>query len=93
MLFSLRQIIHIPSVRVVHLLCCGGHFITTVFIDAKTKYRSPYILDVSCPYLYNYISTSLGHPWDVSEGRPQDVGRTRHLALHTGQYGDVLRTF
>ena len=28
----------------------------------------------------------------VCRRRPQDVGRGRPLALHIGQYGDVLRT-
>ena len=32
---------------------------------------------------------------DVSEGRPQDIGRTRRLELHIRPYayGDVLITF
>ena len=33
-----------------------------------------------------------GRPHNVCRRRPQDVGRGRPLALHIGQYGDVLRT-
>ena len=40
-----------PSFRMVNLLCCGGHFSKITFFGAKTKYRSPYLLDVSHPYL------------------------------------------
>ena len=47
LLFSLRHVIHIPSVRLVNLLSCGGHFSYITFIDADTKYRSLYLLDVS----------------------------------------------
>ena len=51
MLFNLRHVIHIPSFRMVNLLCCKGHLGNLRFIDANTKYRSPYILDVSEPYV------------------------------------------
>ena len=47
LLFHLTHVIHIPSFRMVNLLCCGGHFSYVTFIDVKTKYRSPYLLDVS----------------------------------------------
>ena len=50
-LFNLRHVICIPSFRMVNLLCCGGHFSNITLIDAKTKFRSPYLLDVSEPYL------------------------------------------
>ena len=50
-LFNSRHVTHIPSFCIVNLLCCGGHFSSITFIDAKTKYRSPYLLDVSQPYL------------------------------------------
>ena len=43
------------------------------FNDAKTKYRSPYLLDPSQPYFQNRLRTSLGRPWDVSEGRRQNT--------------------
>ena len=51
LLFNLRHVIHIPSVRIFNLLCCGGHFSNIIFIDAQTKYRSPYLLNVSSSYL------------------------------------------
>ena len=76
-----KNVIHIPSFSIVKLLCCGGHFSSITFIDAKTKHRSPYLLDVCQPYLQNHIRTSLGCPRDISEGRPHDVGRTRPLGL------------
>ena len=44
-LFNLRHIIHIPSFCLVNLLCYGCHFIKPTFIDSKTYYRSPYLLD------------------------------------------------
>ena len=45
------RIIQIPYFRIVNLLCCEGHFSSVTFIDAKTKYRSSFLLDVSQPYL------------------------------------------
>ena len=51
LLFNLRHVIDIPSFRIVNLLRCGGHFSSIAFTDAKTKYRSPYLLNVSQPYL------------------------------------------
>ena len=33
-----------------------------------------------------------GGPHNVGRSFPQDVGRVRPIALHIGQYGDVLRT-
>ena len=78
--------------KTVNLLCCRGHFSSITFIDAKTKYRSPYLLDVSQPYLKNHIRTSLGRPWNVCDRRPQDVGRARSLELQIRPYGDVLVT-
>ena len=73
-------------------LCCGGYFSNITFIDVKTKYRSPYLLDVSQSYLQNHIRTSLGRPHDDSEGRPQDVSRTRLLELSIRLYGHVFIT-
>ena len=90
--FNLRHLIHIPSVRIVNLLCSGGHFSNTTFIDAKTKFRSAYLLDVSQPYLQNHITSSLGRPQDVSEGRPQGVGRTHPLELNIRLYWKILIT-
>ena len=58
-LFNLRHVIHIPSFRIVNLLCCGDHFSNITFTDAKTKCRSHYHL--------NHIRTSLGRPRYVSE--------------------------
>ena len=46
LLFNLRLVIHVPAFRMVNLICCGGHFSNIAFIDAKTKYISPYLLDV-----------------------------------------------
>ena len=43
LLFNSRHVIHIPYLRIVNLLCCGGHFSNITFIDAKIKYRSPYL--------------------------------------------------
>ena len=40
-----------------------------------------HLLEVSQPTISNHIRTLLGRPRDVSEGRPQDVGRTRLLEL------------
>ena len=51
LLFNFRQVVHISSFRIVNLLCCRCHFTTIAFIDAKTKYRRPYLLEVSWPYL------------------------------------------
>ena len=48
--FNSRQLINIPSFRIVNLLYCGDHFSDILFNDAKTKYRSPYFLDLSWPY-------------------------------------------
>ena len=45
-LFNLRHVIHTPSLRMVSLLCYESHFSNIKLIDAKTKYRSPYHLDV-----------------------------------------------
>ena len=73
------------------LLCCGGHSSSVAFIDAKTKYRSPYLLNVSQPYLQSHIRTSLGRP-RVSKVRPQDVGSTHPLELQIKPYWDVLVT-
>ena len=81
-LFNLRNVIHIPSFGMVNLLYCGGQFSNITFIDVKTKYRSLNILDVSQTYLQNHIRTSLRRPQGVSEGRPQDAGRTRLLELN-----------
>ena len=92
LLFNLRHVIHISSFGIVKLLCCEGHFSSITFIDAKTKYRSPYLLDVSQAYFQNHIRMSLGCPGDVSEGRPEDVGRTRPFQLQTRPLGDVLVT-
>ena len=47
----LHHVIHISSFRIVKLLCCEGHFSNITFTDAMTKCRSPYLLDVSQPYL------------------------------------------
>ena len=116
MSFNLRYVTHILSLRIVNLLCCGSRFSNKTFIDAKTKYRSPYLLEASQPYLYKHIRKSLGRLWktssvrrqDTSLGvkyytlceRPHNVCRRRlqdvvmgpPMALHIGQYGDVLRT-
>ena len=46
--YSSRHVIHIPSFRIVNLLCCGGHFSNITLIDAKAKYRSPYLFQ-GCP--------------------------------------------
>ena len=92
LLFNLSHGIHIHSFRMVNLLCCGDHFGNITFFDAKTIYRSPYLLDVSQPYLQNHMRTSLGRPQDVSEERPQDVGRTRPLEINIRPYGEVLIT-
>ena len=116
MSFNLRYVTHILSLRIVNLLCCGSRFSNKTFIDAKTKYRSPYLLEASQPYLYKHIRKSLGRPWETSSvrrqdtslgvkyytlcgrphnvcrRRPQDVSTGPPMALHIGQYGDVLRT-
>ena len=47
LLLNLRHVIHMPSVCMVNLLCCGSHFSNITFIDVKTKYRSLYLLDFS----------------------------------------------
>ena len=77
-------------------------------INAKSKCRSPYLLDDSQPHLQNHKRRSLGRPNTLLRvtdctisGRPrnvfmrrlQDVGMGRPLALHIEYYGDVLRTF
>ena len=59
LLFSLSHLIHIPSFPIANVLCRRRHFGSATLIDAKTKYRSPYLLDVS---------QSLRRPQDVSEG-------------------------
>ena len=46
-LFNLKHVIHIPSFPTVNLSCCGCYFSNITFIDVKTKYRSPYLLDDS----------------------------------------------
>ena len=43
-LFNSRHVIHIPSFRIVNLLCYGGQFGNITFINAKTKYRTLYLL-------------------------------------------------
>ena len=72
LLFILEHVIHIPTFRIVNLLCCEGYFSSITFINAKTKYRSPDFFDLSQRYLQNHIRTSLrgvlrtsvGHvPW------------------------------
>ena len=47
LLYNLRHVIRITSFRMVNLLCCGAHFSNIKFFDAKTKYRSPYLLEIS----------------------------------------------
>lgn len=47
LLFNLRHLIHIPSFRIINLLCCRGPFTNVPFNDVKTKFISPYLLDVS----------------------------------------------
>ena len=76
----------------VNLLCSEDHFSNIAFIDAKTKDRIPYLLDVSQLYLKNHIRTSLGRSQDVSEGCPQDVGKTPSLNLNIRPCEDVLIT-
>ena len=85
---------YIPLFPIVNLLCFGGYFSSITFIDAKTKYRSPYFLDTSQPYLHNHVRTFFrrGCPRNLCRRRLQDVGRVRHLALHIGHYGYILRT-
>ena len=73
MSFSLRYLTHIPSLRIVSLLCCGSRFSNKTFIDAKTKYRSPYLLEASQPYLYKHIRKSLGRLWKTSSVPRQDT--------------------
>ena len=84
LLFNLRLVIQISSFRMVNLLCSGGHFSNITFINAKTKYESPYLLDVSQPYLQNHLRMSLG--------RPQDVGSTRSLELNIRPYWHIIIT-
>ena len=43
LLFNSRHVIHIPSFRIVSLLCCECHFSNITFTDDKTKYGSPYV--------------------------------------------------
>ena len=76
MLFNLSHLIHTPPFRVVNLLCCGGHFSNITFIDAKLKYRNPYLLDLS------FLALLIKPYKDVSEGRPQDVSKTLPLELN-----------
>ena len=59
LVIQLSHLIHIPSFPIAKVLYHTRHFGSTILIDAKTKYRSPYLLDVS---------QSLQHPQDVSEG-------------------------
>ena len=73
LLLNLIHVIHIPSFRIVNLLSFGGHFSNMTFIDAKSKYKSPYLLNISQPYLQNHIRTFLGRPGDVSDGRRQNT--------------------
>ena len=47
LLFNLGQVIHSPSLRMVNLLCCGGHFTNITIFYAKTKHKNPYLLNVS----------------------------------------------
>ena len=47
LLVNLRLIVHILSTRIVNLLNCWDNFSNIKLTDAKTKYRSFYILDVS----------------------------------------------
>ena len=79
--------IQVPSFCIVNLLCCGGHFSSITFIDAKTKYRSPDLMDIFQSYLENHIRTSLGLPQDISERR-----RASLLELQIRPYGNVLVT-
>ena len=46
LLFNLRHVIHIPSFRMVNLLCYESYFSNIRFIDAKTQHRGPYVLEV-----------------------------------------------
>ena len=46
LLFNLRHIMHTSSFRIVNMLCCGGQFSNITFINAKTKYRCPYLMDI-----------------------------------------------
>ena len=88
--YSIQDVIHILSFRKVNLLCCGSHFDDITFIDAKTKYRSPYLLEGFQPYLQNHLGAPLGRSQDVFEGHPQDIGRTHPLEVNIRTYGDVL---
>ena len=49
--YSIQFVIHIPTFRIVNLLCFGGYFSTMTILGVMNKYRSPYPLDVSFPYL------------------------------------------
>ena len=40
-LFNSRHVVHIPSFRIVNLLCCGVTFSDITLVDDKAKYRSP----------------------------------------------------
>ena len=84
LLFNLRHVIHILSFRMVNLLCYGSHFSNITIFAAKTKNRSPYLLEVLQPYLQNHLGTSLG--------RPQDICRIRSLQVNIRPYGDVVIT-
>ena len=55
LLLNLRHVIHIASFCIVNLLCCGGHFSNITLIDAKTKYRSPYLLETFLSLTYRTI--------------------------------------
>ena len=69
--YSIQGIaIHIPSFRIVNLLCCEGHFSNITFINAKIKCRRLYLLDIFYKDVFykGHIRTSLGRTWDVSEG-------------------------
>ena len=61
LLFNSKHVLHIPSLRIANLMYCRSHFSNITFIDAKTKYRRPYLLDIS------HTRTSLGRTRDVSK--------------------------
>ena len=68
----------------VNVFCYRGNFINMTFIDAKTKYRTPYLLDVwsllTEPYKVVFRTSS------------QRLQKGRLMALHIGQCGDVFKT-
>ena len=41
--YPIQDVIYIPSCCMVSLLCCGGCLSNVILIDAKIKYRSPYL--------------------------------------------------